>query len=104
MDECWEELRRAGEAMAKGHLAPSLAVRVVAPYFDPSQSAEVQAVHVFLDGLRGNIASDPGWLDVPDVDDSLPGWLDDQDDRLPELPRRQELAGCRTLLPEAAEE
>jgi hypothetical protein len=50
-ERCWEELRRAGKALAKGEGDPSEIINAVASYFELPSSPETEAVHVFLDGL-----------------------------------------------------
>jgi hypothetical protein len=52
-DRCWEELRRAGKALAEDRGDLCKIVNAVATYFEIPKSPAAEAVGVFLEGLRG---------------------------------------------------
>jgi hypothetical protein len=54
---CWDELYRAGKALAEGG-APHGIVAAVARDFELPQSPEAEAVHVFLDELAAALEDD----------------------------------------------
>ena len=56
-ERCWEELYRAGEAIAAG-ASPRRTVKATAVYFDLPRTREEEAVHVFLDALSDELDED----------------------------------------------
>ena len=55
-ERCWDELYRAGKALDEG-CPPHWVVGETAVYFDLPCSPEAEAVHVFLDALRGALGA-----------------------------------------------
>ena len=67
-DRCWDELYRAGQALAEGRPLQKV-VDEVAVYFDLPSSPEAAAMSVFLDELAG--ALEPGLLDLLEAEAAL---------------------------------
>jgi len=57
-DRCWEELRRAGKALAEDPGDRRGILNIVTRYFEIPGSPEAEAVRVFLDGLCGAFADE----------------------------------------------